>query len=60
MDTIRILVVGGRGTGKSTLLEHLNGQFHGNANLCTIDFVTNEDRNLRFLCSESLDYNGES
>ncbi|KAI3925984.1 hypothetical protein MKW98_028120 [Papaver atlanticum] len=60
MDTIRILVVEGRRTGKSTLLEHLNGQFHGNANVCTIDFVTNEDRNVRFLCSESLDDNGEN
>ncbi|KAI3955908.1 hypothetical protein MKW98_006268 [Papaver atlanticum] len=57
MFTCRVLVVGAQRTGKTILLESLNGQVDEKAPVYTINFATNDNRNVRFICSESSNNN---
>ncbi|RZC81508.1 hypothetical protein C5167_044079 [Papaver somniferum] len=52
MDTFKVLVVGYRKTGKSSILRSLNGHMDPDLNTCNVDFPTRDDGNLRFVCSE--------
>lgn len=52
MDTFKVLVVGYRKAGKSSILRSLNGHMDPDLNTCNVDFPTRDDGNLRFVCSE--------
>ncbi|XP_026423027.1 GTP-binding nuclear protein Ran-like [Papaver somniferum] len=51
----RILIIGSRKTGKTTLPDSVNAHLHENSDDYTVDFQTREDGNLRFICRETSD-----
>ncbi|MCL7052293.1 hypothetical protein MKW94_006937 [Papaver nudicaule] len=51
---MRILVVGFPGTGKSTMLKILNGHKAEDSSDYTVQFDTNENMHVIFICSESF------
>ncbi|MCL7023613.1 hypothetical protein MKW94_012141 [Papaver nudicaule] len=55
MVAIRILVVGYQGAGKTAMLQSLNCRITDDLTEYAVDFDTNEDLQLSFLCSESCD-----
>ncbi|MCL7023029.1 hypothetical protein MKW94_002783, partial [Papaver nudicaule] len=50
---IKLLILGYKGAGKSTLVKSHNGQLTGTADEYTVDFQTTENGRIQFLCSES-------
>lgn len=50
-----ILVLGYHGSGKTTLLQNVNGEPKEAANEYTVEFQTNGNGPIRFLCVESMD-----
>ncbi|KAI3897246.1 hypothetical protein MKW92_010607 [Papaver armeniacum] len=55
METFKILVLGYHKSGKTTLMENLNAQATETPNKYNVDFDTNGNGQIRFICSESLD-----
>ncbi|KAI3850759.1 hypothetical protein MKW98_030819, partial [Papaver atlanticum] len=49
----KILVAGCKKTGKTTLLESVDGHLDENTNNYIVDFQTREDGNVRFICTET-------
>ncbi|KAI3855810.1 hypothetical protein MKX03_014805 [Papaver bracteatum] len=53
MDTMKLLVVGYQKTGKTAILQSVNGNIDHEFRTYNVDFETRDNGNLRFLCSEA-------